>query len=154
VSKNNGWASSLAEAKRNAQIDVTGPSGTQYTIRPLTLDELASEDGLPDDLLRAALLEMVPGGLVMEISEKLRLGDPESLQAARKLSEDTVRLRDRIVLKSIVAPAIREKDLAALDPFDKAMIAAIAQRKLSEDATGKQVGADPLATFREVSPQQ
>jgi hypothetical protein len=154
VSKANGvWASSLAEAKRNTQIDITAPSGTQYTIRPLTLDDLASENGLPDDLLRAALLEMVPGGLVMEISEKLRLGDTESLQAARKLSQDTVRLRDRIVLRAILAPAVKEKDLPALDPFDKEMIAAIAQRKLSEDATGKKVGAQ-LATFPEAGIEQ
>lgn len=154
MSGRNGWASSLAEAKRNAQVDITCPSGTKYTIRPQTLDELAAEDGLPDDLLRVALLEMVPGGVVAEISEKLRAGDPESLASARSLSQDTMGLRDRIVLSAVVAPALKAKDVALLDPFDKAMIAAIAQRKLSEDATGKQVGADPLATFREAGQQQ
>lgn len=148
---NNGekWASSLAEAKRNAHIDITGPSGTRYTIRPLTLDELAAIDGLPDDLLRIALLETVPGGVIEEISDKLRLGDPESLKAAQQLSQDTVRLRDRIVLEAVVSPALKAKDVEALDPFDRHMIAGIAQRRVHEDATGKQVGADPLATFRE-----
>lgn len=140
------WASSLAEAKRAATVDMISASGTKWTVRPLTLDELVAEEGLPDDLLRVALLEAVPGGVVFEIAEKLRQGDKESLLEAKKLSEDTVRLRDRIVLKSVVAPALKERDLDELDPYDKTDIAAVAQRKLTVDEEGRLIPG--LATFR------
>lgn len=145
---NQTWASSLAEAKRRAHVDITCPSGARYTIRALDLDELAADGGLPHDLLRVVLLEMVPGGVVSAINDKLVKGDAESLEQARKLSQDVVAVRDRIVLHAVVAPALKEKDVAALDPFDKDMIAKIAQRRLAVDAEGKGVGADPLATFR------
>ena len=161
--KDSSWASSVAEAKRNARIDITGPSGTRYSLRALTLEDLIVIDGLPQDLLHAALLEMtpartilrpdgsidtIPGGIVGEIAEKTRLGDPEQLEQARKLSQATVALRDRIVLEAVVAPRLKPADLADLDPFDKEMIVGIAQRRIVVDAEGKQVGADELAPFR------
>lgn len=145
------WASSLAEAKRNATVNLQASSGTRYTVRPLTLDELAAEDGIPDDLLRVALLESVPGGVVYEISEKLRAGDAESLRQAQELSQSLVGLRDRIVLRSVVAPSLKPRDLAALDPYDKAEIAAVAQRRMGVDRDGRLV--DGLATFREADPE-
>ena len=141
-------ASSLAEWKRRSTIDVTLGSLTNVTIRPLTLDELAAQDGLPDDLLRVALLEQIPGGVVAEISRQIEAGDEKSLAAAKKLSDDNLKLRDRIVLAAVVAPKLTAKDLAALDPFDKAEIAAFAQRRETVDAAGRRVGAEALDTFR------
>lgn len=140
------WASTLAEAKRGALIDMTGPSGTRYTVRALTLDDLVAEEALPDDLVRVALLDMIPGGVVAEIMTKLQ--DPKSLKEAEKLSQDTVKLRDRLVLRAIVAPKVAARDIAGLDPYDKELIAQIAQRKVVLDAAGRRVGADALETFR------
>lgn len=142
---------SLATWKRNSTVTATGPSGTRFSIRPLTLDELASEDALPDDLLRVALLEWsrdVTGGVMGEVASNLKKGDKASLDAVRKLSKDNLSLRNRIIVKSLVKPRVTEKELAALDPYDKEMIAAISQRQRTVDATGKRVGADALDNFR------
>jgi hypothetical protein len=141
------WASSLAEAKRNATVNFVSSSGTKWTVRPLTLDELAAEDGLPDDLLKVMLLEMIPGGVVAEIAGKISEGDQE---AARKLAQDTVILRDRIVLRATVAPMLKPRDLDALDPYDKNEIAAVAQRRLGVDEEGRLTTG--LATFRTAGP--
>lgn len=146
--KEKAWASSLAEAKRNATVDMTGPSGTRYTVRIMDLDDLIAEEALPLELVHVALLEKIPGGIVKEIADKLRLGDKETLEQSRELSLNGARLRDRLVLRSVVAPALKPADLEALDPFDKSMIAEIAQRLVVVDAEGKQVGADALAQFR------
>lgn len=143
--------STLAEWRRRSTMDVTLSSGANVTVRPLTLDELAAVDALPDDLIRIVLLEQIPGGVVAEIGAQLEKGDPASLAAARKLSEDNLKLRDRIVLTAVVTPKLTAKDLAGLDPFDKAEIAAFAQRRLNVDAAGRRVGADALDTFRIVS---
>jgi hypothetical protein len=123
-------------------------STANVTIRPLTLDELAAQNGLPDDLLRVALLEQIPGGVVAEIADKIEKGDAASLAAAKKLSDDNLKLRDRIVLAAVVAPKLTARDLAGLDPFDKAEIAGFAQRRETVDAAGRRVGADALDTFR------
>lgn len=152
--KKEAWASSLAEAKRNARIEITAPSGTRFTLRALTLDDLAAEDGLPQELLHIALLEMTPGGVVAEIANKLRKGDPESLEQSRILSANAAALRDRLVLRAVIEPSLKASDLAALDPFDKIEIADIAQRKKVVDAAGKQVGADALARFRAPGDEQ
>jgi hypothetical protein len=133
---------SLADWKAGARMRPTLSSGRTVQIRALTLDELAAADGLPDDLLRVALLEQVPGGVVAEIARQLEEGDPGSLAAAKKLSEDNLKLRDRIVLEAVIAPALKPKDLAELDPFDKAEIAEFAQRRRTIDATGRPLGSD------------
>ncbi len=151
-------ASTLAEVRRNALMDVTCTSGSSYTIRALTLDELATSGGsngggLPDDLYRVVLLEQLPGGVVAEIGRNLQSGKPAELEEAKKLAAANVELRDRIVLAAVVAPKLTAKDVAGLDPFDKGEIAAFAQRKLNVDATGKQVGADALGFFRGVCDQ-
>lgn len=143
--------SSLADWKRRATMDVTLSSGARVTIRALTLDELAANDALPDDLIRVAMLEQIPGGVVTEISEQLKKGDADSLAAAEKLSKDNLALRDRVVLAAVVTPRLAAKDLNGLDPFDKADIAAFAQRRLTVDAAGRRVGADALDTFRIVA---
>jgi hypothetical protein len=141
----------LAAWQRNSLIHATGPSGTVFVLRALTLDELAAEDALPDDLLRVALLEWsreVTGGVMGEMSANLKKGTPEALTAARKLSQDNLRLRNRIIVRALVKPRVTEKDLVKLDPYDLAMIAAISQRQVNIDAAGRRVGADTLDTFR------
>lgn len=145
--KEKSWASSLAEAKRNATVNMIASSGTKYSVRPLTLDELAAEEGLPDDLLRVAIIDKVPGGIVAEQVELLRKGNAESLANARKLSQDTVALRDRIVLRSVQAPKLKPGDLPELDPYDLHEIAMVAQHRLAVDEDGGLV--DPFATFPE-----
>lgn len=141
----------LAAWERNSLMNVTGPSGTKFTILSLTLDDLAAEDALPDDLLRVAMIEAhVDGGLSGEITDLIRKGDKKSLDQMRALSKATLELRDRIVRRALVKPAVRTAAaLAKLDPYDKHMIAAISQRQANRDATGKRVGADTLDTFRE-----
>jgi len=145
------WApSSLAEAKRNAVVNMTASSGTRYSVRPMTLDELVAANGMPDDLIRAALLDSIRdnkgvSALSLEIAAKLQAGDKRSLGEATKLSRDTVALRDRLVLAAVQAPKLKPKDLVALDPYDLAEIAAVAQHRLIVDEEGRL--ADPLATF-------
>lgn len=141
--------STLAEAKRGRLMELTAPSGARFVVRALTIDELATADGLPDDLLRIALLEGVPGGVVSEIASKL--GDPTKLREAQELSRATVKLRDRLVLEAVVQPRLAAKDLTELDPFDKDMIAQACQRKIVFDAAGRRIGSDALATFRELA---
>jgi hypothetical protein len=143
--------SSLAEWKRHSTMDVILSSGTGVTIRALTIDELAAQGGIPDELLHVALLEQVPGGVVAEIHRRLQEGDADSLQAANKLSQDNLKLRDRLVLAAIVSPRLKAADLKGIDPFDRAMIAEFAQRKRTLDAAGRRVGAQALDTFRIVA---
>lgn len=140
--------SSLADWKKRATMDVTLTSGANVTIRALTLDELAAANGLPDDLIHVALLEQTAGGVTGKIAEHLDRAKPTDLADAKKLSNATLQLRDRLVLAAVVAPKLTAKDLAVLDPFDKAEIAAFAQRRLTVDAAGRRVGADALDTFR------
>jgi len=140
-----GWASSLAEAKRNATVDMVASSGTKYTVRPLTLEELAADDALPDDLLKIAVLEQVPGGVVAQQIDLLQKGNADALAEARELSRGTLGLRDRIVVKATVAPKIKPADLKDLDPFDLHEIAMVAQHRLAVDETGGLV--NPFATF-------
>jgi hypothetical protein len=143
--------SSLAEAKRNAVVNMTASSGTRYAVRPLTLDELIAENGMPDELIRIALLDSIRTGphtseLTAEISEKLRKGDKQSLGEATDLSRGLVSLRDRLVVKAVQAPKLKAKDLEQLDPYDLDEIAAVAQHRLVVDEAGRLV--DPLATFQ------
>lgn len=141
----------LAEVKRRARFVVTGHSGATYELRALTLDDLASEDGIPDDLIRVALLEAhTPGGVSAEIARALHdeTEHEDGSSVAAKLSADVLRLRDRIVLRAVVKPELKESDVADLDPFDRHMIAEFAQRQRNVDAAGRQVGADTLDTFR------
>lgn len=140
---------SLAEAKRRARFVVTGHSGATYELRALTLDDLAAEEALPDDLIRVALLEAhTPGGVSGEIARELKKSSEEGNAAAVKISADVLALRDRIVLAAVTAPKLKPADVADLDPFDRAMIAEFAQRQRNVDAAGRQVGADTLDTFR------
>lgn len=143
--------STLAEWERNSVFKVTGPSRTVFEMRTLTLDDLIADEALPDDLTRIALLEAhVKGGIDTEIERLWRKGDQASLELAQAFARETLALRDRIVLRAVIAPKVTVAKLAKLDPYDKAMIAAIAQRRLADDAVGRKVGADTLDSFREV----
>lgn len=146
--RNEKWAHSLAEAKRRRLIHAELPSGLRVVMRSLTLDDLVALDGLPDDLVRIALLEIAPGGVAGAIAEELRKADKEALARARKLSEDQNQLRDRLVLAAVLEPKLTEKDLTDLDSFDKVMVAEIAQHKLAFDAAGRRIGPEPVDTFR------
>jgi hypothetical protein len=151
MANTNGWASSLAEAKRNATVNMIGPSGSKFSVRPLTLVELAAEEALPDDLFKVAILEQVDGGVVAQQIGLLQKGNAEALEESRKLSRDTLELRNRIVLKATVAPALKPSDLKLLDPFDIDAIARVAQHRLTVDEDGGLV--DPLATFQVATPK-
>lgn len=149
ANKKNGWAGTLDEWKGRRRIPATLPSGMRVVLQTVTLDELAAEDALPDDLLRVALLEATPGGVPAEIARQLASGDG-SLERAQQVSRDAVALRDRLVLRAVAEPELTDDDVEALDGFDKAMIAAIASRQTEEDAAGRRVyGDQPLATFPE-----
>lgn len=150
--KNSGHAGTLAEWKQRRRLDVTLPSGMPITMRTLTLDELAAEDGIPDDLVRIALMEMTPGGLVGQIAVELQKADKEALNRAKKLSEDNLRLRDRLCLRAILDPVMTAEDVAELDGFDKEMIAGIASRRIEFDAADRRVsGVTPISTFQLVA---
>jgi hypothetical protein len=142
--------SSLAEAKRNAVANFTSSSGTRWSVRPMTIDELLALNGMPDDLIRVALLDSVritaqSSALTLEIHEKIKAGDKQSLAEARKLSTDLVELRNRLVIAAVQAPKLKAKDLAQIDPYDLDEIAAVAQHRLVVDEAGRLI--DPLATF-------
>lgn len=141
-------AGSLDEWKGRRRIPVTLPSGMHAVLRTVTLDELAAEEAIPDDLLRVTLIEMTPGGVPVEIARQLAQQDDGALERARKLSHDAVALRDRLVLRSILEPAVTEDDLADIDGHDKAFIAGVASRQIVEDAAGRRIyGDQPIATF-------
>jgi hypothetical protein len=119
-------------------------------LRTVTLDELAAEEAIPDDLLRVALIEMTPLGVPGEIAREIASQDAGAQERALKLSRDAVALRDRLVLRSVLEPRLTADDVADLDGFDKAMIADIASRQTVEDASGRRVyGDQPIATFPE-----
>lgn len=147
MGKGNGGsgASSLSDWKARSLMRVALPSGATVTLRALTLDELAAEDALPDDLVRVAMLNMRPGALAMQLAEHVNAGDREK---ADELSRANLDLRNRIVLAAVVDPKITADDLADIDPYDKAMIAQLAQRLIDTDAEGVRVGADSLEPFR------
>lgn len=140
--------STLEELKAGRRMAIVLDSGRSVVIRSLTLDELAAEEGLPDDLFHIALLDGLPGGVVGKIAEQLEAGDPASLEQAAKLSRDNLALRDRLVLAAVVEPKLTLADVKDLDPFDRATIALFAQRRRTIDAAGRRVGAQALDTFR------
>jgi hypothetical protein len=143
----NGVAS-LADLKARRYALATLPTGLKVRLRSVTLDELAAEEGLPDTLVRVAVLEQFPGGVVAEMARETVNGK-EGIERARGLSRDMLALRDRLILRAVVEPALEAADLDDLDPFDKAMVAAIASREVDTDAEGRRVwGVEPLNTFR------
>lgn len=145
------WASSFDEIQQLRLIYATLPTGAKIVLRTLTLDELAAIDGLPDDLLRVALLEMTPGGIATEIARLVRRHegseDDTSVEEAQKLSQANVQLVNRLVQAAVVEPALTLEQVETLDGFDKAMIAGIASRRIGFDAAGRRVGVEPLDTF-------
>jgi hypothetical protein len=143
-------ADTAAAWRAKSQMQVTCPSGAKVVIRALTLDDLAAEEALPDDLLRVAMIEAhYPQGISGEIASLAYKGDPKSLAEVRKLGVANLAVRDRLVRRALVKPEMKtDRDLMGLDPYDKAMIAAISQRQLNVDAAGRKVGADTLDTFR------
>jgi hypothetical protein len=143
----NGVAS-LAGWKQRRYALATLPTGLKVRLRSVTLDELAAEEGLPDTLVRVAVLEQLPGGAVAEMARDMVAG-PEGIARTRELSRDVLALRDRLILRAVVEPALEQADLADLDPFDKGMIAALASRERDDDAAGRRVwGVEPLNTFQ------
>lgn len=147
-------ADTLADVKRKALFTITAPSGAVYTLRALTLDDLAAEEGLPDDLLRVVLLDAhKPGGVSAEISSAVTKRGDDGLAEARKLSSSLLEVRDRIVVAAVAEPKLKPADVKQLDPYDRQMIADFAQRRVNVDASGRQVGADTLDTFRAVCRQ-
>lgn len=141
-------AGTIDEWKTRRRIPATLPSGMNVVLRTVSLHELAAEDGLPEDLLHIALLEMTPLGVSGEIAREMASQSEEALERAKKLSRDAVSLRDRLVLRAVEEPQIGPADLADLDWSDKAMIADIASRQTDVDATGRRVyGEQPIATF-------
>lgn len=139
---------SLAAVQRKTCPTIVCPSTAAFEIRALTLDELAADEALPDDLLRVALVEShAPGGVSAEIAAAAGRDDVDE---ARRLSRALLELRDRIVHKAVVKPALTLAQVKKLDPYDKAMIVEFAQRQRSIDAAGREVGADTLDTFRRV----
>ncbi len=146
-------AGSLEEWMGRRRIPATLPSGMKVVLRTVTLDELAAEEALPDDLLRVALIEMTPLGVPGEIARELAQDTEEALERAQKVSRDAVVLRDRLVLLAVLEPPLTAEDVAGLDGFDKAMIADIASRLTVEDAAGRRLyGDQPIATFPEADP--
>ena len=146
------WAGSADEWGRRRLNNVECPSGMRIVLQSVTLDELAAEDALPDDLLVVALLETTPGGVTGARAELLKLETPEGVAKAQKLSQDLVGLTNRLVLRAVVEPKLTLAQASTIDPYDKAMIVGIATRRLEFDAAGRRVGVEPLdtfATFRE-----
>lgn len=146
------WADSIEEIDRLKLIYATLPTGAKMVLRTLTLDELAAVDGLPEDLVRVAILEMSPGGITGEIARILESDDEDALGASQKLSEANLQLTNRLVQAAVVQPVLTAKHVETLDGYDKAMIAGIASRRIAFDAAGRRVGVEPLdtfATFRE-----
>lgn len=144
---NGGGSDSLAGWKARSLMRPTLPSGTKITMRALTLDELFAEGAVPEDLVQVALLNMQPGALIRRLAGHVAADEREQ---ADKLSRDNLALRDRLVLVAVVAPKLSEADLAEIDPYDKAMIAQLAQRLIDTDAEGVKIGADSLDAFRRV----
>lgn len=139
----------VGEWQRRRFAKATLPTGQEVTLRAVTLDELAALDALPDDLVAVAWYEKLPGGISAQIPAP-ELQTPEGAARARKLSQDTLALRDKLVLAAVVEPAITETDLPSLDPFDKDMVANLASRQDDLDATGRRVwGVEPLNTFQD-----
>lgn len=157
--KHSGHAGTIEEWRQRRRLDVTLPSGMQITMRLVTLDELAADDGLPEDLVRVALISGQPGGIVQAIakelegvdsmSEELQKADTAAIGRAQKLSQDNLLLRDRLVMRAVVEPQLTLEDVLDLDGYDKDMIAGIASRRmgLDFDAAGRRIGAEPLSTF-------
>lgn len=134
---------SVSDWKRRRHAPATLPTGQQVTLRRLTLDELAADDALSNELVAAVVLELQPGGIAVEMA---RLQD---LEKQRELGRDMLRVRDALVLRAVVEPALEPADIPELDPFDKAMIADIASGQSDVDATGRRVwGVEPLNTFQ------
>lgn len=142
------WATSFEELQKLRLIYATLPTGAQMVLRSMTLDELAAADGLPDDLLKVAMLETTPGGVAGEIARVLHTESDAALEDAHKLSQSTMELVDRLVLAAVIEPELTAEQVKLLDGFDKAMIAGIASRRIVFDAAGRRVGVEPLDTFR------
>lgn len=143
------WAGSFEEWRQRRRANITLPSGMRVTVQTVTLDELCTAEALPDDLLRAALLEMTPGGVPAAIAAELQKADSDALARAKKLSEDSVSLVDRLCVAALVDPQVDVESVVEIDAYDKQMIAQIAQRRIDEDAAGRRVyGVQPVDQFR------
>lgn len=139
----NGVAS-LEEWKGRRTALATLPTGLKVRLRSVTLDELAADEALPDDLVAVAVNERT-GLTAVELARRVS----EDTGSAREYSQQILRLRDKLVLRAVVEPDLTEADLDEVDPFDKDMVANIASRQTDVDATGRRVwGVEPLNTFQ------
>lgn len=143
-----GWAGTLDNWRARARHHVELPSGQRVVMRTVTLDELASAEGVPDDLVRVALAEIATDtGAAGMVADKLRLDTQEGLAEARKITDDLAELTRRLVVTAVIEPTLTDDTVRDVPPADLAMVAGIATRRVQFDAAGRRVGVEPLDTF-------
>lgn len=146
ISPPRSWADSADSLARGRLIPATLPSGGKVVVRTLTLDELAAEESLPDDLLRAAMLDRTVG-IRFAMYEELRNESGEGLERAQQLSAANAEVVKRLARRALVEPVLTDAQFDELDPSDLDMIASISQRRLGSDAAGRVIGVVPLDVF-------
>lgn len=134
------WADSPDQLAERSTMDVTLPSGNKVTLRTVTLDELIIDEALPADLVGAAYLDS-SGMLPIEMHRAWERQAPEEIQ---KFSRDALAVRERLVIRALVAPAPTAAVVASLDQFDRRMIEDLAQRRRNRDWLGKEVGPEEI----------
>jgi len=140
--------------KQRGGVYATGPSGAVYKLRQLNFERHALNGGLPSSMVSIAL-EGEAG--VQKVFEQLAAGpsdDPEEKTSYQELREYI----DRLVIASVVEPALTIEDLGDPDkldddplvtPLDQQWIVSVAFRSTDEDAEGRRLwGVEPLNRFQ------
>lgn len=165
MTKTNGtWASTAAEWRQRSIHRIECPSGARILLRLLSVGELLTAGGLPDDLQKVALEEWAaadahqPSPTVQAAAaayEELpakptRKQETAADTRARGLVEQLAAVNRHIVAAALVEPKLTADELAdASFPYaDLEMLAGILQRRVSFDAAGRRIGVEPLDTFR------
>lgn len=141
--------SSRAELeKRRKGFVARGPSGIWYRLRPLSIERHAFAGGMPPSLAQ------VVGESEESVATLLQeLARPDQTPEEREASKEVVRYLDRIVLASVMEPALTEDDLGdagnlaneSLVPAEDFMwLVSVALRSTAHDAEGRRLfGFEP-----------
>lgn len=129
---------SIDQIRAARSVTAPGPSGLEYTIRPLNMERYALAGGLPASL-RELALKGAEG--VTEI-----LGGSQDLLDQR--GPEIITYLDGLVRQVVVDPDLADVDLDELPPVDYRWLVAVAMGEMVHDGEGKRLwGREPLSAF-------
>lgn len=128
----------LDDIRAARTVTAPGPSGLEYTIRPLNMERYALAGGLP-----ASLREIALKGA--EGVQEILTGSTDVLD---ERGPEIISYLDGLVRQVVVEPDLTDVALDELPPVDYRWLVAVAMGEMVYDGEGKRLwGREPLSAF-------